>query len=143
MFDPLSDEKLRSLVSEIDSIVPREGGYLKFVQYGGGPDESYVTGSRLGYLRFGLEFLRGSVGEAYPDQPGGLPNASINLVNIVDAASDIRFDWFEISEGPDKPDQLRRKSRDRLLGCGCAGILISGVVFAVIGCISIIRWLLQ
>lgn len=53
-----ADGILRSHVERLDAAVSKDDAVILFQQYGGGLDEEAVFGTRAGYLRLGIEFLK-------------------------------------------------------------------------------------
>lgn len=60
---PLNDAYIKELIENLDQSVSSEGAAVRLDQYGGGPDESQITGNRVGYLRLGIEFLKAAYAE--------------------------------------------------------------------------------
>ncbi len=48
---------MTELIEELDRIIPAEDASIVFRQYGGGPDESAIFGSRSGLLRAGIAYF--------------------------------------------------------------------------------------
>lgn len=114
----MDDERIKELVEELSRIVPKEGATISFRQYGGGPDESMIAGSRVGLLRAGIELLRAGVGPAgeRPQERSLTP-----LHEITHAESEYRFDYFEEKALPEDRAQDERNARAaKRIGIGLA-----------------------
>lgn len=82
------------LVWELDERVPRDGSWIEFSQYGGGPDESTISGNRRGYQRLGIEFLKAIL------DSDAAESIHVDLDYLVVSNSTVGFDWFELSDSP-------------------------------------------
>jgi hypothetical protein len=125
----MDDSRIKELVDELDRAVPKEGAVISFRQYGGGPDESKIVGSRVGLLRAGVELLRAGVGPAGEEERG-----LTALRAITHAESEIQFDYFEEMSLPE--DRLRDTKNSHipaLVGVGLMGIVLLTIGFAVYG----------
>jgi hypothetical protein len=134
----VDERRVQDLTSELDELIPREGSLVRIQLVGGGPDESYWVGNRLGYLRLGVELLKGAFAPPAPD-------ASEHVVvfddSVLDDTSDVEFQWFErredIVRGQPHPPRGSRIG-PVLMAAGC---LLALLVFAV-GLVTIASWLL-
>jgi len=134
--DDTNEATAQELITKLDSLVPRDGGRVSLTQYGGGPDESRVIANRRGYLRLGIEFLKASFA---PYEKQHLIKTDIRYLLTDD--SDVAFDWFERREDlPQTTPQSRRAHIiPSIIGFGFLGLVI---LCAIIGLVTIIRWLL-
>jgi hypothetical protein len=126
-------QRIQELVAELDGIVPSDGAFVRFEQYGGGPDESCIVGNEIGALRFGIAMMK---------VPFSAPLAGeSNLRNIatdglVPESSTIQFDYFEAREAPDASPDTRG-----YLSFAVGYVLLAFIVAALaIGTIDILRW---
>ena len=88
------DPEIGKFVARLDEAVPRQGAWVTFVQYGGGPEESAVYASRLGYLRLGIEFLK--AGLNIPESAEEEQYVEVDLSYLADRTySQIFFDYFK------------------------------------------------
>jgi hypothetical protein len=138
----VDDARITTLITELDALVPKHGAVVNLLQYGGGPDESAFVGNRAGYLRFGIEFLKGAFAPSASSKDGK-DYASVDLDYLTGRTSDISFDWFERRE--DIPDMTTAEQatwvQGRLVPLLILAFLgICGVVF-LIGLVTIVRWL--
>jgi hypothetical protein len=130
---------LKKLVAEIDSLVPTDGAQVQLSQYGGGPDESRVIANQRGYLRLGIEFLKAAFAPHDAHRPHFI---TAGIRHLLSEDSDIGFDWFERRE--DLPTVRSRQSRfARFIPFVVFPILFAIAVCALVGFITIIRWLLS
>lgn len=135
----MDDDRVATLIRELDAEVPRDDAVVRLVQYGGGPDESKVVANRFGYLRLGIEFLRGANAAAAQDRPVLVP---VDLDYLTDRNSNIVFDLFEYDEA------LTRESTrgigpktHRLIGWALGLLLLTVLGLAGIGAIAVVRWI--
>lgn len=134
--DEAREDEIRSAVERLDRLIPRDGAHLAIGAEGSGRT---AVGSRLGYLRFGLEFLAAAV------QP--LPATETEPARIVPSldyllarGSRPPFDLCEIDEAIGSRPPVRS-------GLGALGELLAAVV-AVVALIALflagavaVRWL--
>jgi hypothetical protein len=59
----IEEDELRKTISRLDECIPKDGAIVKLAQYGGGPGEGMIVGNKRGYLRLGVEFLKGAIAE--------------------------------------------------------------------------------
>jgi hypothetical protein len=136
----MDQARVKELISALDSEVPREGAKVRLHQYGGGPDESQVQANPAGYLRLGIEFLKA----AYQEPDAKSPHAvDVDLDYMLLPGSTIHFGWFERTEEVSDAYGESSLSRfDRLVPFLIFGVLATGVLLAVVGLVSVIRWVL-
>jgi hypothetical protein len=133
----VDSHRLSELIGELDDQVPVDGAIVQFIQYGGGPDESKIIANRLGYLRLGIEFLKGGIAI-----PSGAAPSLVNVVidYLTDDNSNISFDWFEHTEaltgqhGAQLPAWKRR-----LIGATLWFVVLTVAVLAGVGAITVFR----
>ncbi|MEZ5415564.1 MAG: hypothetical protein R3F03_14760 [Opitutaceae bacterium] len=127
----MDESRIKELVDELDREVPKDGAIISFQQYGGGPDESRIVGSRVGLLRAGVELLRAGVGTAGEGKEEGGLTA---LRAITHAESDFQFDYFEEMSLPgDRLRETKNSHIPALVGVGLMGIVLLTIGFAVYG----------
>ncbi len=104
----MDETRLKALVSELNQIVPEEGAMVSFRQYGGGPDESMIVGTRAGLLRAGVELLRAGIAPTgeQPDQ-----RDLKALRTITHAESEYYFDHFEEKQLPEDMSPYEHDAR--------------------------------
>lgn len=131
----MDEARIKELADELDRIVPKEGAVVSFRQYGGGPDESMIAGSRVGLLRAGVELLRAGIGPAgeRPQERSLTP-----LHQITHSESEYRFDYFEEKSLPEDRAQDAKNARTaKLIGIVLLCIVLLTVGFAVYGVIRL------
>jgi len=102
-----------------------KSAWLRAYQYGGGPDESNITGYRMGYLALGMAILKGASSPA--DSKGSLP---IDYRELFGEDSDVYFHNFELRDDARRTPATVAKPNpflDALVPIGC--ILLFGFVF--------------
>lgn len=127
---------LQRLISALDDRVPREGSWVRFSQYGGGPDESKITGNREGYRRLGIEFLKATF--AAPSAE----SIEVDLSYLVDSKSDVLFDWFELSDDPGRsePDSAWP---NRVFQIGCLALFLFAATAFLLGIGTMVQWFIN
>ena len=139
----MDEARIKSLIAELDSAVPKQGAVVKLLKYGGGPDESAFAGNMAGYLRFGIEFLKGAFASTGADAARN-DDVRVDLDYVLDRTSDISFDWFQRGEnlpGVTSPEQATWKQRKLAPALAIAFLCVCGVVF-VVGLVTIFRSLI-
>lgn len=130
------EAELRELVARLDRLIPREGAHLTIP---GDPDGRTTIGSRLGYLRFGVEFLAAAL-SPLPDSERVPNRIEPKLDYLLSAGSETPFDLCEIDEAIVSRPPVR--SRLGPLGQLSAGVfLVALVVMVFIGGAAVVRWL--
>ena len=130
-------EQIKKLVADLDAAVSREGARVRLSQYGGGPDESKVVANETGYLRLGIEFLRAAFA---PPSPKSQEMLDTDLSYLLTDDSDIHFDWFERREDLPASTQSEGKS-GKFVPAIILLVLFSGLVFALVGLVTVISWM--
>ena len=127
----MNEARIKELVEELDRIVPKEGASVSFRQYGGGPDESKIVGSRTGLLRAGVSLLRAGV--APPGDKKEIGDLS-DLRAITHSESEYRFDYFEESALPeDRAAEEKNHRVAKMIGFGLLAVVIVTVALAFYG----------
>lgn len=127
----MNEARIKELVEELDRIVPKEGASVSFRQYGGGPDESKIVGSRTGLLRAGVSLLRAGV--APPGEKKEIGDLS-DLGAITHSESEYRFDYFEESALPeDRAAEEKNHRVAKRIGYGLLAVVLLTVGFALYG----------
>ncbi|HVF85790.1 MAG TPA: hypothetical protein VM821_07390, partial [Abditibacteriaceae bacterium] len=57
----MTDKEIVQLAAELNAETLKSNCVVKFVQHGGGPDESHVVATRTGYLKLASLFLHAAV----------------------------------------------------------------------------------
>jgi hypothetical protein len=131
----MESERIKSLVHELDAAISRDDARIGFYTYGGDVDESFVQGNEKGYLRLGVEFLKGGL------SPRDLTRAEtkVDLRYLISDDSDLSFHYFEVSE--EKVREDNHSWKDDLIVYSILGILVSILILAVVGLVSIVMYL--
>jgi hypothetical protein len=133
----LDEQKVREAIAMLDREVPREGARVKLSQYGGGPDEGQIVANRNGYLRLGIEFLKG--GFPYADEDAESTGASVDLEYLVTSDSTIKFDWFERRE-PSEPGSMSANAVGIVVGLLFLAIGVAVIILAFVGAATVVSW---
>jgi hypothetical protein len=139
----LSHVRIETLVSELDNEVPREGAFARLVQYGGGPDESYLVANERGFLRLGIEFLRASVAPQRQRGRNGGQILDIELDYVLDPDAEIGIDNLERRDPfePDAPvaNPTTWPERVRVTLIVLAGL--AAIAVWLVGLVTVARWI--
>lgn len=132
-------EDIHNIVAELDEHVSKENATIGLYQYGSGPDESNMVGSRNGYLRLGIEFLK--AGTTPVDEGSSATVIDVDLGYLLSDDSTIFFDTFELAE-----ELPYRESEDgwgdKVFIYSIIAVLISIPILALVGLVTIIRMLI-
>ncbi len=136
------DQKILSLIKELDKEVPTEGAVVKFEQYGGGPDESQIIANKKGYLRLGIKFLKAAFADPIildkETKNGEVEDIEIELNDLVLSESDINFDWFQRTENIELKVYEPSFFSDKVLPFIVVAFIILLFFFAIKGCFSFV-----
>ncbi len=137
----IEDTELQEIIAKLDGGIPKSDARVRLTQYGGGPDEGKVIGNTYGYLRMGVEFLKGAFAEFEEDKKGEkTTEISVDLSYFISRESDIRFDWFERKDDL-AADPAISPWKDTAVSWGILAIIVCILVLAVIGFIALVMWL--
>jgi hypothetical protein len=128
----MDEQKVRETIAWLEGEVPRDGARVKLTQYGGGPDEGQVVANKLGYLRLGIEFLKGAFSAA--EETSSSHAAVVDLTYLVTEDSTINFDWFERRELIEQEEVPTKYS---MIGIAFFLIFLF-LVFAIIGAFTVV-----
>lgn len=134
--DEARETELRDLVERLDRLIPRQGAYLTIPS---NPEGTTTAGNRLGYLRFGVEFL----GAALRPLAGSDATPSRIIANLDYLLTDGSRTPFELCE----IDEAIVSRPPVSSGLGAPGQLLAGVlvvaalVLCLIGAAVVWRWL--
>jgi hypothetical protein len=131
-------EDIHNIVAELDENVSKESATIGLYQYGG-PDESNMVGTRNGYLRLGIEFLKAAATPA--DEGSSATVVDVVLGYLLADDSTIFFDTFELAE-----ELPYRESEDgwgdKFFIYSIKAVLISVPILALVGLVTIIQMLI-
>ena len=130
---------IKSLVDQLDVLVPREGACVRLEQIGGGPDESRFVGSERGFMRFGIEFLKGGLAQSEGDGAGG-KEVPVDLDYLLSDESDVGFQWFVRDENLLSPEVEGRRD---LFGLALLLGFVLLAVLTVIGLVTVVVWFIK
>lgn len=132
----MEDTEINEIAERIKKATPIDA-VVKYIQHGGGPDESHIIANRAGYLRLATFFLRAAVA---PHDKQGSAIVDIDSSDILDDCSDIGISWLERREDFEKFENQETVS-DKLSCIGC--IVGSFVFFAffIIGVVTVLNWI--
>jgi hypothetical protein len=132
------ENKIKKIIRQLDSDIPKENASVKMIQYGGGPDESQLTANRNGYLRFGIELLK----SAYAKRSEGKKDKNyieVDLDYLITDDSSISFDWFERTENI-KAEFHEQSFIDRCIPYVLFGTFIGVGILTLVGFVTVVNW---
>lgn len=130
------EAELRDLVERLDRLVPKDGAHLTIP---GDPDGTTTVGSRLGYLRFGVEFLTAAL-RPLPDTELAPTRIEPDLDYLLTQGSETPFHLCEVDEAIGSRPPVR--SRLGALGQLTAGVLVvAALILVLIGGAAVVRWI--
>jgi hypothetical protein len=131
------ETELRELVERLDRLIPKEGAHLSIPA---DADGNSAVGSRLGYLRFGIEFLAAAL-EPQPGSDEAPTRIVPDLDYLLTEGSETPFDLCEIDEAIGSRPPVR--TRLGAIGQLAAAILVIGALLLIfIGAAVVLRRLL-
>jgi len=138
MLQNMDREEIEAIIERLDSAIRKEGAAVLFDQYGGGPDESRIVANESGYLRLGIEFLKGAYAEKDPDVDDG-NSISIDLEYLVSPESDVGFDWFERNETIKTVEEQKQSWKSKIFGFSIMAVFFGVIALAIYGAVSLFR----
>lgn len=97
----MDQERIKILLAELEELVPVEGADVQFLN---GAEEALVKATAAGYLRFGLEFMKGAFLPKKDEETSDY--IPMNLESIIATDSTVSFDCFlrvDSLQEPSKP----------------------------------------
>lgn len=131
----MDEVEISSLVKTLDSTIPKEKAHFAIYTYGGGTDESFTQGNRIGYLRFGIEFLK--AGLQISDE--GNDETAAELGYLINEDSDIHCHYFKVSDEP-RAEEYKADWKDEFIPTIIIGCLVLILVLAAIGLVTVARY---
>ena len=132
--DEEREAELRELVSRLDLLIPDEGAHLAIA----GDEATSSVGNRLGYLRFGVEFLVAAI-EPLPATGSEPARIAPRLDGLLSQSSRAPFALCEIDESIVSRPPVSS-------GLGAPGQLMAGVLavaallLCLVGAAVVLRW---
>ncbi len=137
MTQELKRDEIVALVTELDAKLPKENAFIGMHSYGADEGESFIQGSHNGYLRFGVEFLKGALASGGKEET----EISIDIGYLLDDESDVHFDYFKQSNKR-KPPQYEQTWKDEVFIYGVIALLVLILIFSVVGLVASLRYAL-
>ena len=134
----MDDSEIKRIIKLLDEGVEKENAKVLLGQYGGGPEESQIVANKEGFLRFGIEIMKGAYIEK-EETHGKIP-VDLDFEYLLSSDSDVFFDLCErrdIVDQPHEPESLKDKFMSGL------ALLVVFLVLGIMGAgfINGIRWL--
>jgi hypothetical protein len=132
--EPL-ETQLHELVARLDSLVPREGAHLTLTGDSGGRTS---IGNRLGYLRFGVEFLVAALAPL-PASEEAPTRIEPDVGYLLTEGSSVPFELSEVDEAIGSRPPV--EARLGLVGQLAAGVgLVALVLLILFAVFTLLRW---
>ena len=134
--DDPREAEIRELVERLDRLIPKDGAHLTI---GVDPDGRTTLGSRLGYLRFGVEFLAAAL-HPLPSSEQSPTRIEPALDSLLTEDSQSPFELCEIDEAIASRPPVRT-------GLGAIGQILAGVlvvaalILVFLGGSVLVRWI--
>lgn len=85
---PEEIEAIRSIIPQLEAVVPQSDRQLILKQIGSGPDEAALIGNRAGYVALALELLKAGV-EDVPEGPQESTYLTTSIKRVLSDRSDV------------------------------------------------------
>lgn len=130
------EAEIRTLVERLDRLIPKDGAHLTIP---GDPERRTTVGSRLGYLRFGIEFLAAAL-QPLPGSEAVPARIEPDVDYLLSPGSEAPFDLCEIDEaiGSRPPVRTRLGPFGQLLA---AVLVVAALIAVFVGGSVVMRWL--
>jgi hypothetical protein len=132
----MNRDRIASLVDRLDELVPRQGASVVLQPHGGSADEWQIMANELGFLRLGVDIMRGTLHADTSD--GAAQILDVDIDHLFSRESPIRVDAFLLA--PNLPP-LPAESQDwsviaaiggLILYAGILGVFIVGIATVVV-----------
>ena len=142
----MTKEELQKIIDQFDEVELKKLGIFSIMQYGGGPDESFIRANKEGLELFAIELLKSS-----RDAEEILIENEKNIILLnheeswIHEYSDTVIQWVEPIK--DKQSFISNNEEkdsiwDKFIPIGCVIVLITIVISAIVGFKSIIEWII-
>ena len=126
----LVEEEVVRCMQEIKPF-KKDSDYIVIEEYGGGPDESYLKGTKNALRLFALDVLRKTCGL----------NSESGILGEFDCGSKIRIDYISVLEGKVIPKQKENRLKNRVTDVLVGSTLLLLLFSTIIGLITIFKWI--
>lgn len=135
-------DRIRNSVEELDKLIPRDKAFVRMTQYGGGPDECQFEANEIGYLRFGIELMKGALTAPDAEWKDGSQGFTLDLGYLVTDDSTINFDYYyRVTEITAFHESSSIKENTLKFGCYLVFIICS--CLTGLGAFTVFRWILN
>ncbi|MEQ8477835.1 hypothetical protein [Fulvivirga sp.] len=141
----MTKEQLQKIINQFDEDDLKRQGIFGISQYGGGSDESFIRANKEGLELFAVELLKSA---KETDNVLSDPEKNVIAFNYdedwVDENSDTFIQYVEpIADKQKLKPKSEYKSTfvDKLVPIGCGLIAIILVISAVVGLVTLFKWL--
>jgi hypothetical protein len=128
----MNTERIQNALREIEESLPADKSQVRFDIYGGGPDESFIRGSRVGIARLGVRLIRAALQPEQRKSINGEAQIESDLDDIVHPDSDVKFDWIEVSDNLEGKPAVRVRTERPLSTWSIIGWLAIIVIFVLL-----------
>jgi hypothetical protein len=135
---PSPDDEIQRLVRRLDQLVERDGAVVKLEVYGGGPDETRITGTKHGYLRLGIEMLTAAyLPPRNADDPSSI---GPEIAYLIHQDSTVVPNWFQRVDRIGPEELPPSSALERLVPALVTSAMLVILGLAVVGLVQTIRW---
>lgn len=139
----LDREELNRIIELLENTNSKEDAYLALHQYGGGTDESFAKANKEGLELFAAQLLKASL-----ESENIINDEKKNIIPLdydeewIDGDIFIQYIEPTNKKGHEAKEGLYKETIfDKLIPIGCIGGLVVIIVSAVVGIISIFKWI--
>ena len=136
-------DEIKRVVDELDKAIPKENAKVTIQKYGGDLDEAFMVATERGYLRLGVEFLKGGLTpylSAEKTQGKRPYEIDVELEYLFAEDSDVHFDYFERTEDI-RIDRHRASWADRIIPIAVMVVILTILGLAIVGVVAIKKML--
>jgi len=131
-----NEAEILELVEHLDRVIPKDGAHLTI---GADPDGNTTVGNRLGYLRFGLEFLSAAL-RPLPSSESAPDRIVPDLDRLLTEGSGTPFDLCELDEAIGSRPPIR-SALGPLGELFTAVIVVAALILVVLAGAVVVRWM--
>ena len=141
----LTEEELQKILDQFDEEEMKLQGTFGILQFGGGPDESFIRANKAGLELFALQLLKSARdAEAVLS---GTPKKIIPFdyhIDWIDEESNTFIQYVELIDGEKKTKpQLEHKPTviEKLIPYGCGLVILILLIAVIVGMVTLFKWL--
>ena len=141
----MTKEKLQNITAQFDEKELKEKALFGILQYGGGPDESFIKANKEGLELFALELLKSASETENILADKERKSIPFNYVeNYIDEESNTFIDFIEPIDEKQNSKQkevYKETFAEKLIPYGCGLTILILAISTLVGLITILDWL--